>query len=110
MDAEIKSKWVAALRSGDYVQGAGGLKQLTDGVVQHCCLGVLCEVLGTRQELPEESSVWLFGEEEETDHGYLPQSVERSTGIDGVTQRQLATKNDTGSSFAEIADYIEENL
>ena len=41
MNQEIKAKWVNALRSGDYEQGQGALKN-PDG--QYCCLGVLCDL------------------------------------------------------------------
>lgn len=40
MDKEIKAQWLAALRSGEYAQGAGALSR--NGL--HCCLGVLCEL------------------------------------------------------------------
>jgi hypothetical protein len=42
MDAELKAKWVAALRSGSYKQTHGQL-------VKHdayCCLGVWCVING----------------------------------------------------------------
>lgn len=41
---KIKDKWLAALKSGDYIQGTGRFKIETEqGVIKHCCLGVLCE-------------------------------------------------------------------
>lgn len=40
MDQEIKERWVAALRSGDYPQARS---KLNDGT-GFCCLGVLCEI------------------------------------------------------------------
>jgi hypothetical protein len=44
LDPEVKAKWVAALRSGDYRQGRGALAaRLPDGV-EYCCLGVLMEI------------------------------------------------------------------
>lgn len=47
MDVKMIREWVEALESGDYNQGQGLLKQVVDeGKVQHCCLGVLCEVAG----------------------------------------------------------------
>lgn len=47
MKADIKRRWVEALRSGEYEQGTGALRQLDeDGkVVGYCCLGVLCDVV-----------------------------------------------------------------
>jgi hypothetical protein len=35
---------LAALRSGEYLQGLGRLKRVTEGAVRYCCLGVLTEV------------------------------------------------------------------
>lgn len=40
MDAEIKSRWINALRSGDFPQTR--FKLADDG--GYCCLGVLCEI------------------------------------------------------------------
>lgn len=41
MNAEIKKRWVEALKSGVYVKGKGRL--LSRGN-EYCCLGVLCEL------------------------------------------------------------------
>lgn len=41
MNADIKKKWVDALRSGRFVQATRALSP-TPG--KHCCLGVLCEL------------------------------------------------------------------
>jgi hypothetical protein len=40
MNRELKSRWVAALRSGDYKQARERLRR--NG--SHCCLGVLCDL------------------------------------------------------------------
>lgn len=39
--AELKRKWIEALRSGRYRQTTG---RLTDGEGGYCCLGVLCAI------------------------------------------------------------------
>lgn len=46
MNPEIKTRWVAALRSGNYRQGKKKLaQQMTRTMpMTHCCLGVLCEL------------------------------------------------------------------
>ncbi len=45
MKPEIKAKWVAALRSGEFRQTNRRLKRVDpDDVASHCCLGVLCEL------------------------------------------------------------------
>lgn len=41
---ELKAKWLAALRSGDYKQGKNYLHNSAKDTF--CCLGVLCEVAG----------------------------------------------------------------
>ena len=93
MDANLKAKWVEALRSGDF-------KQTTEGYFKHgksfCCLGVLCVVAGEPPVLEEnKSGNWLF--------------VDNEAGLSDVSMR-LASMNDDGASFADLADYIETNL
>jgi hypothetical protein len=40
MNPEIKARWVAALRSGEYQQTTGNLRTENG----FCCLGVLCDL------------------------------------------------------------------
>lgn len=45
MKKDIKDKWIAALRSGEYDQTKGVLRREDDeGRASYCCLGVLCEL------------------------------------------------------------------
>lgn len=44
MKTEIKTRWVEALRSGDYKQGKSFLATEDSGEMRYCCLGVLCEL------------------------------------------------------------------
>jgi len=45
VNRDVLTRWVAALRSGEYRQGREHLRyEDEDGVVRHCCLGVLCEL------------------------------------------------------------------
>ena len=99
MNQEIKKKWVDALRSGKYKQGRGRLK--ASG--KFCCLGVLCSVVRAKN--------WVGD-------ALLPSHVRAKAGLDcynpGVEyhrhQISLAELNDNGTSFAEIAGLIEEQL
>lgn len=91
MDAEVKVKWLAALRSGNYEQARGKLK--IDKA--YCCLGVLAHVQKSRVGTLPQADV-------------LPDRL--SAGLTKEAQRELAHRNDAGSSFAEIADYIEKTL
>ncbi|EKS37796.1 hypothetical protein [Afipia clevelandensis] len=91
MNAELKKKWIEALRSGEYEQG----RNYFEKAGKFCCLGVLCKVAGkptTRAE--DDVGNWHFAETT------LP------LGMD----MRLATLNDKGSSFSEIADYIEAKI
>jgi len=119
VNPEIKQKWVAALRSGNYVQGKGNLAiNLGDGL-KHCCLGVLCE-LAANEGIIEKSTIgiskWINSFDGATK--YLPMSVMNWAGLPngpldnpmvqipntGVT---LVDLNDNQSDFYEIADIIE---
>jgi hypothetical protein len=100
MDAELKAKWVKALRSGEFKQGKGCLKEGE----RYCCLGVLARVAGL--QITE-------GEGIKGAKGYTP-LAELVTGApteDCEILTRLWRMNDTlGKSFPEIADYIEREL
>ena len=120
MNKEIKAKWVAALRSGDYVQGKGTLRsegnQLRSEGDQFCCLGVLCNLhaqahpkiaakqkdsesyMGESEILPDAVMEWS---EVNTRNGLFGDDSGRST---------LASLNDAGTSFSELAKIIEKHF
>ena len=108
MDAQLKEKWIAALRSGDYEQGANYLKRGNN----YCCLGVLCDVIGG-PEVWEETALLstckcsLSGESTQS----LSVETLRSIELDPDHEETLIEMNDDrDASFDEIADWIEENL
>lgn len=96
---ENARKWVKALRSGKYKQG----KECLRNGERFCCLGVACELakdsgvikkyFGTDQFMPEKVREWL---------GLISDSGECACGTES-----LATANDNGITFFEIADLIE---
>ncbi len=120
-DQELKAKWVAELRSGKWQQGRDELKtterwDADRGIVvdleapNYCCLGVLREISGGAILENPDGSETLDPE---------------TSGLNETTQEQLAARNDGGRywisanqdykrfdphTFAEIADWIEENL
>lgn len=120
MDPELKTKWVAALRSGEYTQGRGYLYHpLTNSF---CCLGVLCAVaglgLGEIESLGKETDQEGFrlGWNDEDGDGY--ESIGDHYGIHSSTRADLMRMNDgkgdpavkpikNQRTFAEIADFIE---
>lgn len=99
MDANLKAKWIAALRSGEYQQGAGLL--FNEDERAYCCLGVLCAVSGLAINADDDCVV---GDEGRDDGCYF--TIEAMVG----DYKPLARLNDSGKSFAEIADYIEANI
>lgn len=97
-----KALWLAALRSGDYVQGKYKLNR--DG--KFCCLGVLWDVV---------SGEWAEREGVEVrEHGLSPKVPSRHIcdalapyGLTPPIIGDLASMNDSGMTFGAIADYIE---
>jgi hypothetical protein len=126
MDNELKTKWVAALRSGEFQQGQQMLHIADDNKHSYCCLGVLCKVMGA------EYIEW-FNPDDPEDEGWLNRPVldgknladdeELNTtalnmiGITKSEQDHLVRMNDGHTdpymkkhTFEEIAEHIEKNL
>ena len=101
MNKRIKKAWVKALRSGEYKQGNGQLCRND----RFCCLGVLYDIAhdgywhkgtdGQSWLTDERSGEFLYGED---------------FGLSDDMQENLSDMNDEYQSFAQIADYIEQNL
>lgn len=131
MNPRVRELWLAALRSGTYLQGQSKLAWVEpNGQVRHCCLGVLCEVArldGVPLTVTEhEGGVTLPANYRRYDgaDNFLPEVVQVWAGFDkhdlilagdvlvdgrddGTT---LSSLNDAGSTFDEIADLVEEQL
>jgi len=121
MKKAIMEKWVKALRSGKFEQTQHVLHD-NNG---YCCLGVLCE-LAPNTEFSQKTAGDTGGfliegteveeEVEETYSSVLPPSVMNWAGMfsctggpQGWQKESLASMNDKGKSFTEIADIIEKN-
>lgn len=100
MDANLKSAWVAALRSGQYTQCTGTLENMNG---HNCCLGVFAHVAGIPIVNGGGSLVEGMGGYRPLD-AYLAQSDRKRLWHmnDGYAVRK--------HSFAEIADWIEANI
>ena len=107
MDAELKARWVEALRSGKYKQGRGVLRSLND---EFCCLGVLCDVAGVEWVPSSNSGECAYAAIFEGDDSVLMLPRELGRRLASPHQVDLSNRNDKGASFADIADYIEANL
>lgn len=109
MDAQLKAKWVEALRSRRFRQASGNLREKSSARhYSYCCLGVLCRVADAKWK--EGRPVLNDRPMEQPGASYLSNYALKLFGLSQAKQELLAEKNDTGSSFPEIADYIEKNL
>lgn len=106
MQRIAKAKWIKALKSDKYRQGKGYLKKKNKSGDFHCCLGVLCEVMGIDSELVGRDDFYHFGEVT----AQLPHDLRLELEIPASQQCQLVNMNDQGVKFDAIADWIEENL
>lgn len=105
MSADLKNRWVEALRSGKYKQAQHSMRT---GQNEFCCLGVLCDIVD-----PEG---WVGGPDEDGEYVHylsdaaFPLDPRKDFGLLVAQAQHLAEANDGGDSFAEIADWIEANL
>jgi hypothetical protein len=123
MNSEVKAKWIAALRSGEYQQGRLALRINN----AYCCLGVLCDLYDKEHntdhwEPPmEDNGSYLMGGEPCVPPAFVwhdwaqmdnPNPVDIPT--DGINEpsrlSSLAEINDAGASFEQIANLIEKHL
>lgn len=107
MKKELLDKWCVALRSGEYPQTCGALRN-KDG---YCCLGVFLDVVDPEGWLDGDplrigGDLHRLGNENE-----LLAATCHPLGLSLYHERELIDRNDTrGDSFVEIADYIEANI
>ncbi len=90
MDAKLKADWVAALRSGEYQQNDGCIREGD----RLCCIGVGAVVSGRRRD-----ELWCTEEEAS------------ALGLPPLMRAAIIQMNDDEKkSFPEIADWIEANI
>lgn len=130
MNREFKARWLEALRSGRYEQTQGQLfreQQTQDIPPGYCCLGVACDLDKKRfsGEWRNEAFIYSYlassGNLVEKDDLGMPSfPLTEAWGLHEEDIETLARMNDgfaddfgheiEPKSFAEIADWIEENL
>lgn len=116
MNAKVKRLWIAALRGGKFLQGQNALRQQEQGQPDsYCCLGVLCELF--RRATNRGS--WIgstFQVDGAKSMAQLPDPVRDWAGLEdrdprlGAEAMSAISMNDRGSSFAIIAERIEQYL
>lgn len=104
MSQEIKTKWIEALRSGEYKQGKDILKNENGA---YCCLGVLqmCvqgEVEMERDGVPAAMLSRDFCK-------ILDPEFDTDTFVPKLAH-ELADLNDEGKTFEYLADFIEKEV
>ncbi len=124
MNAEVKKKWVAALKSREYTQAQKRLRE--PDTSSYCCLGVLCDLYLKETGEGKWGLDGYFEVNGVSDRGVPPPAVWEWAGLPdsnpnvdlssydldlttGYTE-SLANGNDAGLTFAQIADVIEAQL
>lgn len=121
MPAELKTKWLEALRSGEYKQGRGFLYHpATDS---YCCLGVLKEVSdgdlkktfrsvyregGCLPTVP--TSDWYETHGIKGFKSVIPGYWSGEQALTSMNDGLVSVNRADSKSFSEIADWIEENV
>jgi hypothetical protein len=106
MKKTVKEAWLKALRNGEYEQGRN---RLFDGK-KFCCLGVLYDIAVDGYWKYDGENGWVpsiyrgdnFPETHLSDEGYEDLGLKHEC--------MLASMNDAGYNFDEIADWIEKNV
>ena len=116
---QVYKRWLAALRSGEYNQANGQLRECEYGdfdyendscviekVVGHCCLGVLQDLAAK-----DGGAQWNSVGGPQDDDGEPDKRITDFLGLDGAMVAHLIEMNDDeGNTFEEIADEIEFNI
>lgn len=101
---ENRTKWLGALRSGEYKQTRRRLRRylLESEEYVHCCLGVLCDVIAPR--------AWNPLEIHDGVSGVMPSArIKEAVGLSNGEADGLALFNDTHHwDFLRIADWLED--
>lgn len=114
---ENAKKWVEALRSGKYKQGAGYLTRIIDDQEFDCCLGVACKLY--QAEHGDLQIVKYHGMKSyDSKYAGVPEKVQKWLGMTSsagkfgtpdknFVYKSLAQENDNGKTFNEMATLIE---
>ena len=119
MDREVRDVWLKDLRSGEYTQTHKsylGIEDKATDTKVYCCLGVLVDnaakdYAARHWEVPNwdetQANRILY---DDSNSAYLQRETLKKIGLSDEDQSTLAGMNDGGTSFDEIAIWIETNL
>jgi len=104
--ANIKRRWIRALRSGRYTQGTGALHD--DRSNTYCCLGVLSQIVNKKRPKPHYTYTHRINNT--CDGAELSPKFMKKVGLDVNIMDILIRMNDENRlNFEQIADWLEEN-
>ncbi len=111
MKKSLKKAWIRDLRSDEYEQGRSWLcyKRPEAKKAQYCCLGVLADIAIDgywEHDHIGDFEFWSIGGRSSV----LGDDDLQAMGLNSRIAGKLIGLNDSGNSFAEIADWIEENI
>lgn len=111
MNQEIKTRWLQALRSGQYKQAYGTLKRTTAEGSSFCCLGVLCDVIKEDLKIDwQPSTTYPNSKSFDGNTTILTSGICQYCQLEPDYTNHVITMNDNErASFEQIADYIEAN-
>ena len=114
MNKEIKEKWLAALRSGKYVQSTGALRKPGDAKDSFCCLGVLCDAVdpsGWYHVSHEVAAVaYGFGQNDRVTT-VLPHSIMARAGLGSSGYFRISTLPEgIRQKVRECVDYFDDSM
>lgn len=106
MKQSVMKKWVKALKSGKYAQGTSYLKQGSE----YCCLGVLSSISPYKNNFTRMN----LNVNDKSKNSVLPVPIRdwagmRTTSGELNNDCSLTSMNDNGSSFEQLADFIEKH-
>lgn len=120
MTPELKTRWLAALRSGEYTQGRSTLRKFVPAgsphTFAHCCLGVLACVAGVPvMEDSVSGRMYITGASGQSQStgpysAVIPADIRDKLGLTDTQQDCLITLNDTSHDYLEVIRCIEESL
>jgi hypothetical protein len=108
MELELKNRWVAELRSGNYKQGQTVLRTADN---KFCCLGVFCDIVDPvawrEDRWNGQQCVYAHALQPASRSQFLSPETLDKYGMPDILHSMLQHLNDTGHSFVQIAEYIE---
>jgi hypothetical protein len=107
MDKNIKKKWTKALKSDKYIQGKCSLRATDEDITQHCCLGVLCEVLMEEgYKIKKVKDGYSYNKKKTMTDDLSPTLLDKLDLSEDQQQKLIELNDDYNRSFKQIAKFI----